>query len=447
MYQTWRARLKNNNALRGVAFLAGGTALAQVISVLSSPIATRIYTPANYGVYGPFYTITAIFCLACVLRYEQAIVVQSTDEEAFHAVVGCLMVLLVMAVTSTGIVAGAMLFPLGKFSPIRPYLWWLPVTVVSTGIYQIFNMWALRKRNYKIITQTNVTQSLSGSSSNILLGLALHSPLGFILSAIIATSAGTTRLVRSFLTFYRATIHTISFPASRAFLYRYKQYPLFALPAAILNTSALSLPMIFLMVLYNPTITGYYSLALRIVGLPMALIGSSVTQVFLAETSTMLHTNPEKLPAVFRKTMLHVAIIALCPLIIGCCSPTLFPIIFGHRWKEAGYYALILSIFSAAQIIVSPTSNIVILTGKQHLQFYLDLVRIVCVLLALLIPHTLGFGPRVTMGCYAVTMVLLYAMYQLVYFAILRRWLTTHPHQTESSAVPDDVTVPSPSSV
>ena len=35
--------------LKNVLLLVGGTTLAQVISILASPILTRLYTPIEYG--------------------------------------------------------------------------------------------------------------------------------------------------------------------------------------------------------------------------------------------------------------------------------------------------------------------------------------------------------------------------------------------------------------
>jgi O-antigen/teichoic acid export membrane protein len=49
----------------------------------------------------------------------------------------------------------------------------------------------------------------------------------------------------------------------------------------ILNSASTQIPVIIITSIYSPAVAGYYSLSHRILNLPMALIGQSVTQVFL----------------------------------------------------------------------------------------------------------------------------------------------------------------------
>lgn len=55
---SWRekaGRLLSSRFLRDVGAMSAGAIAAQVISVLSMPVLTRLYTPAEFGLYGLFF--------------------------------------------------------------------------------------------------------------------------------------------------------------------------------------------------------------------------------------------------------------------------------------------------------------------------------------------------------------------------------------------------------
>src|SRR5690554_2501445 len=62
--------------------LVTGTTLAQIIVVLTSPLLTRLYGPEAFGFYALFASITGILGVIACMRYELAIMLPKTDEEA-----------------------------------------------------------------------------------------------------------------------------------------------------------------------------------------------------------------------------------------------------------------------------------------------------------------------------------------------------------------------------
>lgn len=56
-----------------MALLATGTAVGQVISFALMPIITRLYTPADYGVFGVFTALVTILGSVVGLKFEAAI--------------------------------------------------------------------------------------------------------------------------------------------------------------------------------------------------------------------------------------------------------------------------------------------------------------------------------------------------------------------------------------
>ncbi|MEN6298054.1 MAG: hypothetical protein ABFC92_08935, partial [Rectinema sp.] len=83
---------------KSVLTLVGGTAVAQVLSFLFSPITTRLFSPEVFGDLSVFTSITGIVGVVVCLRYELAIVLPQDDDEGFS--------LLKLCYIFTGIVSG-----------------------------------------------------------------------------------------------------------------------------------------------------------------------------------------------------------------------------------------------------------------------------------------------------------------------------------------------------
>ena len=58
---------------RGVAVLGGGAAAAQAIAVAASPILTRLYSPADFGVLAVYTSLVSLLGAVAALSYHQAI--------------------------------------------------------------------------------------------------------------------------------------------------------------------------------------------------------------------------------------------------------------------------------------------------------------------------------------------------------------------------------------
>ena len=65
-----------------VATIVTGTAIAQIIAILATPIVTRFYGPEAFGLFALFSSVAGIFTIIACLRYEPAIMLPNSDEGA-----------------------------------------------------------------------------------------------------------------------------------------------------------------------------------------------------------------------------------------------------------------------------------------------------------------------------------------------------------------------------
>ncbi|WP_292521939.1 hypothetical protein [Methanoculleus sp.] len=77
--------------------LVTGTTFAQIIAVLASPLLTRLYGPEAFGFLAIFTSITGILGVIACLRYEMAIMLPKTNEEAANLLDLCLLCVAVVS--------------------------------------------------------------------------------------------------------------------------------------------------------------------------------------------------------------------------------------------------------------------------------------------------------------------------------------------------------------
>ena len=79
--------LPKSRFARSASLLAGGAVAGQAIIVAASPILTRLYSPEDFGVLAVFASLLSILSIVASLRYQLAIPLPKTDEEAANVTV------------------------------------------------------------------------------------------------------------------------------------------------------------------------------------------------------------------------------------------------------------------------------------------------------------------------------------------------------------------------
>ena len=87
-----------------VVTIVTGTAIAQIIVILATPVITRLYGPEAFGLFALFSSIISILVTVGCLRYELAIMLPKSDEDAANVFGLCIFLLMVITVVSFPII-------------------------------------------------------------------------------------------------------------------------------------------------------------------------------------------------------------------------------------------------------------------------------------------------------------------------------------------------------
>lgn len=375
-----------NNFARSVSILVGGTAGAQLITIAATPLLTRLYTPNDFGVLAVYMAVLALFMVIASLRYELAVPLPESDDDAIHIVVLCLFITLLMTVLSLIVVWiwGEKWVDILNVPNLIAYLWLLPVGVFLSGIYQTFNYWVIRTKQFPVLARTKIWQKVAAVSIQIC-GYKF-SIISLIVGQIVGQGAGILSLSRT------AISHKSFFNWAWADLYkqakRYKQFPLYSSWSGFANSAGVYLPPLLFSSLFSSAAAGHYTLAHSILALPISFIGSAVGNVFLSHAAEAHRNNT--LQKLFEDIFSRLAMISMpLVLVLMVDTPRVFEIVFGNEWREAGMYGQWIVLWLGLVLIGSPLSSLFEVLEKQIqgmiFQVSMTVVRIAVLVLGVFI--------------------------------------------------------------
>lgn len=350
----WLQRFKPKSAFaRGVGVLVGGTAGAQFLMVLAAPLLTRLYSPEDFGLLAVFTAILALFGVIAAGRYELAIPLPESDQEAANlTMLGFVLVVLTSALTFAVFLLWPQPIADALNAPgLAPYLWLIPFGVFFLGCYEVFSKWAIRRKQFPTIARTRIVQALG--TLGIQLGAFKLGVPALLGGHAAGQGLGASGLALS--AFRRPEFRQCSLSGMRQQASRHRKFPLYSTWTALFNTASLQLAPIMFVAIYGASVAGLYALTLRILSMPGSLIGNAVGSVFLSSAPAARRNGTLK--DLVEKLHARLAMAGALPLMVLLFfGPDLFEFVFGAEWRKAGEYAQWMAPWIYLQFQWSPLS-------------------------------------------------------------------------------------------
>lgn len=403
-------KISISNFTKSVILVSGGTAFAQALGILLSPIITRIYPPGQYGILPVYTSILGMLAIVGSLKYDWGIAIADDDKKAINVLTLSILVLTVIVsiITIALAIFGKSFLSIFDAETLADYKYLIPIGVFLTGLYNIFMQWSFRNKDFKAISKTKFTQSITQNVTKIGLGILQIGPIGLILGAIMGQSAGISTL-SSGLFKNKSLIKSINIKDIIWSAKRYVRFPLYSAPSQFLNTAGIQLPVLIITSMYGRNVIGLFGLANTIVNLPMTLIGNSIGDVFYGEAANIGRSNPKRLKELSNKLQKKLILLGIIPiLILLMFGPFLFSLIFGEEWYQAGIYARILSVLVFSRLVFTPISRVFSVFERQREALTLDTLRVILVLTTFGISYFLSLNSYYAIGIYSIAMSFIY---------------------------------------
>jgi O-antigen/teichoic acid export membrane protein len=335
-----------------------GTAVAQAIPIAISPILTRIYSPEEFGLFALFFALLSILSVLANARYENAVMLPEKDSDAINIFA---LAIIINTFLSLFLLIVIVLFNddltrlLGS-DAIAIWLYFIPIALFFTGLFNILNSFNNRQKNYKDIADAMVVKSIVLAVIQISIGLIKSGATGLISGQIVSQLFANMKLMKNIIN-DKKLMKSIKKVKIIALAKKYKDFPKFSLPSAFASVLSGHLSNILISIFYSVATLGFYSLVQRVLGIPSSLIGKSIGQVYYEE-GTKEKKRTGKAERLFNATFQKLLVIGFPSfLVLFFIVEELFAFVFGEEWRVTGHYAQIVVPMFFISFIVSSLSS------------------------------------------------------------------------------------------
>ncbi len=363
---------------RSVLTLMTGTTVAQAIPIGISPILTRIYTPEDFGLFTLFIAITSIFGSIANGRYELAIMLPKKEEDAINIfALGFIITFFISLILLVLIILfNDYLTTLLNNEEIGLWLYFVPIAVFFTGLFNILNYFNIRMKYYKDIANAIIIKSIVMSIVQLSIGFIKGGIIGLVSGQLLSQFFSNVRLLKNIIK-DKVLISKIKKVKIIALAKRYKDFPKFSMWAILANSLSHHLTNIFISSLHSIVTLGFYSLVQRVLGIPTALIGNAISQVFLQQATKEKQQTGKTINS-FSATLIKLTIIGLpIFIILFFIVEDLFALVFGEEWRIAGIYAKVVIPLFFVRFVSSTLSVVLTIFEKQKNELIINLLLII----------------------------------------------------------------------
>lgn len=326
----------------------------------------RIFSPSQFGVYSVFSALVVLVGIVAGGRYEFAIGLPKKNWEA-----ASLFTLCILAATGSALVFFILAWifltipPSNSFeflATVQDWLPWVTAGIATLAWYNATSYLALRYGRFDSVGKSKALIALLTGGGQLVGGLLVSSNEdSLIIPFVFGQLAGAVFLILS------VNPPRWNFTGLRNSASRYMRFPLHVAPGSLLDGVTAMLPITVFAGTLSLHDAGLYSLAERILRIPITLLGSSVLQVFYRRI-TEIRQDSAACRQLLKRTWLLLSVLALIPsIIVMARGEAVFEAFFGEEWTEAGRIAewMIIGIF--ALFVAYPTSNTFVIKERTAL--------------------------------------------------------------------------------
>ncbi len=417
---------------RHVGVLLSGSTVAQLIPLVSELILVRLFTPAEFGVLALFLSAGTLFAAIATARYDLAIVLPKTQEDAINVLALSLFVTIFIVTPLSAIVVWLFPHTIAEWmdsQKVLSVLPWVPLFVLLSGVYAAFFQWSTRRAYFRTMAVARISQSAGTAVTSIATGLLRWRTLGLVVGQIMGWAMGVFRLVLIFRKRDRAYLQHISVEGIRRQAKRYIQFPTVNSAHVLSDVGQQSLSSVLIARFFSEATLGFYSRMIRIVKVPMGFIGTSVGQVFFQEASKRWN-HQQPFVSLYIKNLKLMMFLGL-PIfgILAIWGSDIFSLFLGAKWSIAGTYASYLSLGLFSNFVVSPFSTLPLIAHKQIHFFVFSLIANTMIVLSFVVTQL--WGKDIT------TALLLVSLVQFLFNVFLGVWFYRLIKSREVDAVVD----------
>jgi O-antigen/teichoic acid export membrane protein len=385
-------KFTKNEFIKSVVVLMTGTVIAQVFSVLISPILTRIYTPEEMGDLNIYLRAVGFLSAVATARYELSLPLPKKEEHAYLLYRLSIRISIYVLLGSCFLFFVYFLFTKFDIKTVNLAVF----TLISSVFLVLINLgtnWAIRKKQFKKISTSRMLNSISSNLLRWLFGVMGMGSFGLLIASLVGYVLSSLTFFKEWFKIDKANRSFRSDGKTKVLMNTYREFPAINLPHVMVDLGKDLLLAFFMVFFFSKDVFGWYSHSYAILQMPISIIGISIGQVFFNRAAEIVNNGGSTL-GLLKKTIGVLFAISIIPFtVLFFFGTPMFSFVFGKEWAQAGHFSEIMSIWFFMNFLNSVISTLPTILHRQKQFFYLGIlsaaIQLFCFgALPILIGHT-----------------------------------------------------------
>ncbi len=230
-------------------------------------------------------------------------------------------------------------------------LLFIPLIVWLSGCAEALILWRNREKKYKTISVNRIATSTSATGYKLAHPYLAALPLnGLILGHVLGQLVALVHIAYKLpFKLFRTTKVRLKEVASI-----YKNFPIYSMPAGLLNLLATSMPVFLISYYAGQQATGHFAFAFKLSYLPLGMIALAMGQVLFERLSRMKDNQKETAEISQNLLKILIAISIIPGIVLFFWGEELMVMAMGEKWQLAGVYVEHTILFYVAMFISNP---------------------------------------------------------------------------------------------
>ncbi|EGV15969.1 oligosaccharide flippase family protein [Thiocapsa marina] len=361
-------RLTHSPLARNILTLFTGKAAAQVILIGSAPIISRLFVPADYGTAAMILALAALVAPLATLSFGTASQLAALDSDArslLRVAMGSTVLFTVLLVALTFILSSAL--ELEFFTRFGGWEWAIPLLFLLHGAESAFESWNTRRKRFKVQAVTSVSSVGISTGSRIAFGaIGGSSVAGLVISKFIGVGTRVAVLARGSGLTRSTEASERSLDHYRSLAYKFRDFPLFATPTALLQSVNRQLPLLLFGGLFSPAVAGLYAMADRLFLRPLNLLNASFRSVYTQHLVSAVDRGRPLTPLLLKASAFTGAAMLVPSTLLLVYGEPMIAFVLGETWRGAGEFIEITAPLMFFAALVIPANAAMVVCRQQR---------------------------------------------------------------------------------
>lgn len=362
-----------------IVILSMGVIGAQIISILTQPVITRLYSPEAFGNLSLLISLANIFLPLSTMQYHISIVNAKKEEEFALCKLTFFLVILTTVVFAMGLVVYVQIGG-EKYEKLGSLIYISVIWYSMMGIVYIIESYNNRHNEYNLMTKVTFNRAVFSNITKIGLGLLNTGIIGLTIGQTVGYIAGLKKQAQSFVGHIIQIKHT-EWSQVWQVAKKYSAQPLYALPGLFILQISYSALSIIINTAYSAEDSGFFALSMTILGIPLALVSNNVARVFFKNASQE-YEEKENFRSTFRNTAALLILLSVMGFgILWLIAEPVFALVYGKAWIKSGTYVKLLIPMYAMRFVVTGMMHGFVISNQQRLKTILQGLFIVALII------------------------------------------------------------------